>query len=377
MTPEKLRDYSKKELAEMAKEKGIRGWHAMRKEQLVEVLATKKRPSKSRTRKTRVSASRTNRTAAKKSARSASARSTSRASGEAKPSPAAAARRDQVTTNKVLSRNGPQQLPEAYDKDRIVAMVRDPYWLHVYWEITRGAISRAEAALGQDWHTAKSILRVMDISSDDATAASERHLRDIEIHGAVNNWYIDVNDPPRSFRVDIGYLSRQGKFFVLARSNVVTTPRTGVSNVIDENWTELPDKFRKIYAMSGGLEPASSMELMEFLEERLARQMGSLSVSSFGSGAIGHQRDRKFWFQVDAELIVYGATQPGARVTLQGEPVQLRPDGTFTMRFSLPDSRQIIPAVANSPDGVEERTIVLAVERNTKELEPMIHDGYD
>ena len=61
-------------------------------------------------------------------------------------------------------------------------------------------------------------------------------------------------------------------------------------------------------------------------------------------------------------------------MTLQGEPVQLRADGTFTVRFSLPDSRQIIPAVAASADGIEERTIVLAVERNTKELEPMIHE---
>ncbi len=86
-------------------------------------------------------------------------------------------------------------------------------------------------------------------------------------------------------------------------------------------------------------------------------------------------KTRKFWFQLDAELIVYGATEPNARVTLQGEPVKLRPDGTFTMRFSLPDSRQIIPAVATSPDGIEERTIVLAVERNTKQLEPLIHDG--
>ena len=68
------------------------------------------------------------------------------------------------------------------------------------------------------------------------------------------------------------------------------------------------------------------------------------------------------------------STEPRARVTLQGEPVKLRPDGTFTMRFSLPDSRQIIPAVAASADGVEERTIVLAVERNTKQLEPMIHE---
>ena len=54
--------------------------------------------------------------------------------------------------------------------------------------------------------------------------------------------------------------------------------------------------------------------------------------------------------------------------------MKLRPDGTFTMLFSLPDSRQIIPAVATSADGAEERTIVLAVERNTKRLDPMVHD---
>ena len=82
-----------------------------------------------------------------------------------------------------------------------------------------------------------------------------------------------------------------------------------------------------------------------------------------------------FHFEIDAELIVYGTTEPNAHVTLQGEPVHLRSDGTFTVRFSLPDSRQIIPAVASSGDGVEERTIVLAVEQNAKELEPMIHDN--
>jgi hypothetical protein len=128
--------------------------------------------------------------------------------------------------------------------------------------------------------------------------------------------------------------------------------------------------------MSGGFDPtASSLELKQLFEERLRRPMGSPAVTSFGSGAFLPGKMRKFWFQLDAELIVYGATEPNARVTLQGEPVKLRPDGTFTMRFSLPDSRQIIPAVAASADGVEERTIVLAVERNTKQLEPLIHDG--
>ena len=128
--------------------------------------------------------------------------------------------------------------------------------------------------------------------------------------------------------------------------------------------------------MSGGFDPtASSLELKQLFEERLRRPLGSPAITSFGSGAWLPGRERKFWFRLDAELIVYGATEPRARVTLQGEPVQLRSDGTFTMRFSLPDGRQIIPAVAVSADGIEERTIVLAVERNTKQLEPLIREN--
>jgi hypothetical protein len=284
---------------------------------------------------------------------------------------------DVGVATKDLSAKVPKDLPGGYHRDRIVCMVRDPYWLHAYWEITRQAIARAEAALGQDWHGAKPILRLLDVSSADTTSTSESIVRDIEIHGGCNNWYIDVANPPRSFRVDIGYLARNGQFYVLARSNVVSTPRAGMSDIIDENWADLDTKkAERIYAMSAGFDPnASSLELKQLFEERLRRPMGSPAVTSFGSGAFLPGRQRKFWFQLDAELIVYGATEPSARVTLQGEPVKLRRDGTFTMRFSLPDSRQIIPAVASSADGVEERTIVLAVERNTKQLEPMIHDG--
>lgn len=255
-------------------------------------------------------------------------------------------------------------------------MVRDPYWLHCYWELTRQAIQRAEAALGQEWHGAKPVLRVLDVSSHDITNTSESVVRDIDIHGGVNNWYIDVQSPPKSYRIDIGYLSKSGQFYVLARSNVVTTPRAGVSDMIDENWADFDvSKADRIYAMSGGFDPsASSLELKQLFEERLRRPMGSPAVTSFGSGAFQYGKSRQFWFQLDAELIVYGATEANAKVTLQGEPVKLRPDGTFTMRFSLPDSRQIIPATAASADGVEERTVVLAVERNTKHLEPMIHE---
>ncbi len=372
MKSEQLQAQSKKALIEMARQRGIAGWHGMRKDDLVRVLLD---TPPSRRKKAGPPARVLHSVPAARPRprpQTAAARDTSSSSPEEQVE---RSKYDVGVPTRDLSAKVPRDLPAGYGKDRIVVMVRDPFWLHAYWELTRQAIQRAEAALGQDWHTSRPILRLLDVSGNDTSNVSEATLRDIEIHGGCNNWYIDVSSPPRSYRIDIGYLARGGRFYVLARSNVVTTPRAGVSDVIDENWSDLDaGKADRIYAMSAGYDPtASSLELKQLFEERLRRPLGSPAVSSFGSGGFG--RGRKFWFELDADLIVYGATEPNARVTLQGEPVKLRPDGTFTMRFRLPDSRQIIPAVATSPDGIEERTIVLAVERNTKQLEPMIHDN--
>jgi hypothetical protein len=74
-------------------------------------------------------------------------------------------------------------------------------------------------------------------------------------------------------------------------------------------------------------------------------------------------------------MIIYGTTHPDAHVQMSGEPVKVREDGSFTVRMSMPDRRQVIPIVAASNDGVEQRTIVLAIERNTKVMEPMIRES--
>ena len=80
-------------------------------------------------------------------------------------------------------------------------------------------------------------------------------------------------------------------------------------------------------------------------------------------------------FEVDAQMVVYGATDPSAKVTMAGEPVQLEPDGTFCIRLGMPDRRQVLPIVASTRDGSEQRTTVLAVERNTIVMEPVTRDN--
>jgi hypothetical protein len=60
---------------------------------------------------------------------------------------------------------------------------------------------------------------------------------------------------------------------------------------------------------------------------------------------------------------------------MQGEPINVRPDGSFHVRFDLPNRRQVIPILASTKDGVEQRTVVLAVERNTKIMEPVMRES--
>jgi hypothetical protein len=259
-------------------------------------------------------------------------------------------------------------------KDRIILAVNDPYWLHVMWDLSSQSIQRAEAALKQDWYGAKLILRLSDVTSGDTTSTSETPIRDIPVESDGRNWYINVPQPPRQYRVDIGYLSRRGDFFPIARSNIVTPPKAGSAEALDAGWEKDPKKAERIAAMSTGFESASHPELKALFEERLRRPLGAPREAAFGTGATLPGNLKKFFFEIDAKLIVLGRTDPNAHLTLGNDPVDLHPDGTFVMSFSLPDSRQIIPAVATSADGVEERTIVLAVERNTKYLDPMIHD---
>jgi len=69
---------------------------------------------------------------------------------------------------------------------------------------------------------------------------------------------------------------------------------------------------------------------------------------------------------VNVELIIYGATEPGAKVTVAERAVRLRPDGTFSLRFALPDGRYQLPVVAISAADDDGRSALLQVSRRTE-----------
>jgi hypothetical protein len=372
MTTASLKEKPVRDLARLAKQHGVAGWHAMRKDQLIKALVRKARA------RTAVPAASRGIPPVGDPRRDATAASP-RPAATGERDAAAAARlqeaRDRMTRAKNLAtppEGGRQPRPV---RDRMVLMVRGPHWLHAFWEINARSIARAQAALGQEWHGARPVLRLLELESGLHASPSERVVREIAIHGGVKNWFIDVREP-RRYRCDIGYLAGSGRFHALVRSNAVNTPATSQVDTLDVHWGAIADDCERIYALSGGFSPEhSSTELQELFEERLRRPMGPPAARA-ATMEEDSEEDRLpgVELDVDAELIVYGVTQPGAYVTLQGEPVKVQTDGTFRVRVDLPNRRQVLPIVASTADGVTQQVVVMAVERNTKSMGPMGRD---
>lgn len=361
LTASSLRSQKSKELAQLAKANGIPGWHSMRKEQLIRALlkiAKEKANSKS-----------TSRSARKSKVRS-------RVGSTSVRSESAIARQLRLERNRAESLKNLALVSDLDrsksepESDRIILIVRDPYWLQAYWEITKTTVDRVRVALAENWFETKPVLRLFEVPSD-SSMRTESVVREIPIHGGVRNWFIDVSEPPKSYRIALGYATSSGKFYLIAKSNTITTPSPD-HDAFDLNWSDIHSDHKKFYAMSGGYadeQGRGNGELQTVFEEKMRRPMNVPAFVQMGNGFSGQPAE--FDFEVDAHMVIQGKANPNANVTLAGEPVKLRGDGSFTVKMDLPDKRQVLPIVASSRDGTQRRTTVLAVERNTKIMEPI------
>lgn len=270
----------------------------------------------------------------------------------------------------------PSELPFQYDEDKIVLQVRDVNWIHAYWEIRNSTLDRLRGELRDGFYKARRILRVYDVSHIIFNGQNAHRSFDIGISEHNNNWYLDVASG-RSWIVDLGLLLPDGRFILIARSNAVHTPIEGPSWITDEEWMIPDDMFARLYGMGFGL--GQSSPVGKAWAERVKKVLFSGAMASPGmasmSSPVKKIKERKFWAWVDCELIVYGATEPDAKVTIQGKPIRLRQDGTFSLRFALPDGKQVIPVKAVSNDNIEERTITPIVTRDTKVSQPILKDA--
>jgi hypothetical protein len=117
-------------------------------------------------------------------------------------------------------------LPRAPDGARVVALPVDPYLIHVYWTLTPENIAAARLPLGNEYERTEAVLRfhANHLASD---KSGDFHSFDVRVDLNAPNWYVHLRVPDKSYYADLGLRTEDGRFFWLARSNVVEMPRIG------------------------------------------------------------------------------------------------------------------------------------------------------
>ncbi|XHX76684.1 MAG: DUF4912 domain-containing protein [Stenomitos frigidus ULC029] len=318
---------------------------------------------------------------------------------------------------------GLSDLPAGYGESRIVLMPRDPQWAYTYWDIPNEQKEALRHQGGQ-----QIALRLYDVTNINLAYQSPHSIQEYPSDELAREWYLPIPVSDRDYVVDIGYRCADGRWLVLARSAPVRVPPVYPSDWIDDQfitvgWEEtLVDKTflelvppsarpvtmgagagaatgtgNAIYDQIFGLAEATevqrvagslygSMQQVPVHEQALSSYVfpsgagawalpttSGLTMSGVGMSGVGFSasappiRPRQFWLVADAELIVYGATEPDATVKIGGRPIKLNSDGTFRFQMSFQDGLIDYPILAVAADGEQNRAIHMKFNRETPE----------
>jgi hypothetical protein len=162
-----------------------------------------------------------------------------------------------------------EDLPYGYGEEKIALMVRDPYLVHAYWEVTPARIEREKAWFG--WNSSLAV-RIYDVTGVQFDGRNALGYFDQDVFERLGSWYFDVGRPSHSFVADIGLRTPEGRFLTLSRSNYISMPCDGVSDVLDEEWMLVDEEFWKLYGFPGG---PSSPQIQEMIKRRRMQQITS------------------------------------------------------------------------------------------------------
>ncbi|NHC34026.1 DUF4912 domain-containing protein [Scytonema millei] len=311
---------------------------------------------------------------------------------------------------------GLADLPGGYGESRIVLMPRDPQWSYTYWDIPNDHKEELRRQGGQQL-----ALRLYDVTDINIEFQSPHSIQEYPCDELAREWYLPIPVSDRDYVVDIGYRCVDGRFLVLARSATVHVPPVYPSDWIEDHFVTVsidedlrgktvfelvpPAKrmsmaaggaaatgnpiYDEIFGMAQGAEAqrvAGSLfgSMQQVPEQAISSYVfpsgvgmwavptvSGLTMSGVGMSGVGFSasavpmRPRQFWLVADAELIVYGATEPDATVTIGGRPIKLNPDGTFRFQMSFQDGLIDYPIMAVAADGEQTRSIHMKFNRET------------
>jgi hypothetical protein len=170
------------------------------------------------------------------------------------------------------------KLPAGYGEDRITLMARDPSLTYAYWEATPERLVKERSWFGME---AALVVRIYDITGTQFDGRNAVGYFDQDVSEPVGSWYFETGRPGHSFCADLGMRSPEGRFLTLARSNYITMPRDGVSDVIDEEWMLADEEFWRLYGFPDGI---SSPQVQELWRRRHQQEISSPGLFSRAKG---------------------------------------------------------------------------------------------
>ena len=190
-------------------------------------------------------------------------------------------------------------IPDRYGRTELVLMVMDPLHLFAYWEVTPESLRQAQDVLGAEMEGARAVVRFYDISLIHFDGTNAHHTFDIDIGLEARGWYVPVWTADKSYCADLGFVARTGRFHAITRSNVIQTPRAGVSGDTTERWMRVkfmrrrkPDRARPLeFVPAPELPRRLSPEEWRVLQERLAREK-ALADARFAAGGMPSSQER-------------------------------------------------------------------------------------
>ena len=268
----------------------------------------------------------------------------------------------------------------------VVFLPRDPQWAYCFW-----AISDLDRQKAREAGATSLCLRVADVTGLGADQSHPHALQELVVDNHASEWFLPVPVDGRDYRVELGFRLRNGGWYSLAFSAVAQVPALEPSQRVADAFvpfsldqplpTAAPEvsfgggvTHEQIYQIATAAGTRSRRVGSEVLHELEGAQQGLLNDSGVGVWASGRSesgsglvRQRSFWLVADAELIVYGATDPSASLFIGDQQVPLSSDGTFRVHVPFRDGEQLYPIRAIAADGEQERSIRLEFERRTPE----------
>ncbi len=115
-------------------------------------------------------------------------------------------------------------LPTSYLKSRIHLLVKNPYEIFVYWDLTSDDINKAKEKLNKDISEVSITLRVYDVTKVDFKGDNANSYFDI-FPDIASRYFIKVPKTNCYYCVEIGLKSSEGFFVPITRSNTKKTPK--------------------------------------------------------------------------------------------------------------------------------------------------------